>query len=103
MLEQIETSKRILSDFVEQTHRGLEPAVDRKEVVAFAVLSALVHHWPSRGDAEMSRLLMDASRIKEVERSRWMVQRRIAVAKWAAFFNRQPLSQGEPRSSGLQL
>lgn len=64
--------------------------VDRDQVVAHATLSALAHHWPSKADEALIRLLAATSKIKQTEHSRWSTQRRIAIAKLARFF-----AQGE--------
>ena len=84
MRDQIESSKLILEEY--RARRAGECTVrpDRLEIVAHAMLSALVHHWPSRTTADLSRLLSDTLEIKEIEHSRWMTQRRIAIAKLAA-------------------
>ncbi|MEK6706437.1 MAG: hypothetical protein AABZ06_11685 [Bdellovibrionota bacterium] len=57
--------------------------VDRAEVVAHATLSAFIHHWPSQSTAEMLNLLEDTAKIRIAEPSRWMTQRKIAIAKLA--------------------
>ncbi len=66
-----------------EAFREAEGAPDRAQVVAHAVLSALVHHWPSRARPEWSELLARTARVKDSERSRWVVQRRLAIAHFA--------------------
>jgi transposase len=84
---QIALSREILEKFREDESQGLIPMVDRSQVVAHATLSALAHHWPSRTDAGIQRLLESTARIKALEHSRWAAQRRIAIAKLARFYN----------------
>ena len=59
--------------------------IDRAEVVAHAALSGLVHHWPEKATDEILVLLSKTQLIREAERSRWIVQRRIAIVKWQRF------------------
>lgn len=80
---QIEMSVRILREFLEAEERDLHPVIERDQVVSHATLSGLVHHWPSKATPELLDLLGKTERIKAVERSRWAVQRRIAIAKLA--------------------
>lgn len=86
---EIQTSCEALGVFLNLKNQGLPCAVDRKEVVAHATLSALAHHWPSRTPPEIAPLLACTSEIKIIERSRWMTQRRIAIAKLAKWFDCQ--------------
>jgi hypothetical protein len=83
MSEQIESSKRVLEDYLLLKKSCPDAPPDRKEVVAYATLSAFTHHWPSRSNAQLSALLEATASIKAVERSRYFVQRRIAIAKIA--------------------
>lgn len=83
MQEQIETALHCLRRFQAQADLGQSPPVDRAEVVAHATLSAWAHHWPKQASPAVLELLATSVRIKNAERSRWMVQRRIAIAKLA--------------------
>jgi hypothetical protein len=87
MSAQIETSKAILRRFADREAAGLAPSVDRDEVVSHATLSGLAHHWPSRVSESILELLNQCSRIPQEERSRWVVQRRIAISKLARHFS----------------
>lgn len=57
--------------------------VDRADIVAHATLSAFMHHWPTQGRDEWIQLLQQTHTIRETEKSRWLTQRRIALAKLA--------------------
>ena len=80
MFEQIVIHKEVLERFLERISNA---SIDRAEVVAHATVSAFVHHWPSRSESALQTLLEQTHIIKETERSRWMTQRRLAVAKLA--------------------
>jgi hypothetical protein len=86
MVPQIESSELLLRDFLVLIESGNHATVDRKEVVAHATLSALAHHWPTQVNAGILQLLESTATIKSVERSRWVVQRRIAIAKLVRHF-----------------
>jgi hypothetical protein len=86
MYQEIQNAKNILMQF-ERSQRSESPAaVDRPEVVAHALLSALTHHWPTFSDDETKELLDRTLEIKEIEHSRWITQRRIAIAKLSRHF-----------------
>ena len=92
MGSQIEFSIKILSDYLSRKSNGIEASVDRDEVVAHATLSAWVHHWPSEASSDVLRLLLETSRIREAEQSRWMTQRRLALAKLSKAYLAQELT-----------
>jgi hypothetical protein len=85
MSSQIESAKQVLERFLSEKAQGTA-CVDREQVVAHAFLSGLSAHWPSRSGSEMRELLSSTQEIKFAERSRWMTQRRIAIAKLARAF-----------------
>ncbi len=87
MSEELRNARQILVRFEEAQRAHATPAIDRPEVVAHALLSALTHHWPSSSDQATRELLDRTLKIKEVERSRWITQRRIAIAKLAKHLN----------------
>ncbi len=70
------TSIQVLMDFMRS-----QTVVDRKEVVAHATLSAWVAHWPQEALALERDLLAKTQTIQTQEASRWLKQRRIALAK----------------------
>ncbi len=86
MGSQIDASIEILRSFLALKLKGANPQVDRPEIVAHAVLSGLAHHWPEKVSDQERALLEQTLEIKLVERSRWMTQRRIAIAKLARAF-----------------
>ncbi|MDR3608288.1 MAG: hypothetical protein P4M08_13035 [Oligoflexia bacterium] len=90
MATELENAMRTLGEFHALAQVGARPAIDRPQVVAHATLSGFAHHWPSRVDAALLALLEATSVIKEVESSRWIVQRRIAVAKLARALDTAP-------------
>ena len=92
MEPQIEISLTILTRFLIDRQNGLKPLVDRKEVVAHATLSALAHHWPSRATSQSLFILEATKEIKTAESSRWMTQRRIAIAKLQKSFESSSFS-----------
>jgi hypothetical protein len=86
MSEELRNARSILTQF-ESSQRSECPApIDRPEVVAHALLSALTHHWPTFSDDGTRELLNRTLEIKEIEHSRWITQRRIAIAKLARHF-----------------
>ncbi len=66
-----------------QRYCAARSAIDRVEVVAHATLSALVHHWPSQADETIRTLLEETWEIRSAEKSRWITQRRLAIARLA--------------------
>ncbi|MGK5088936.1 hypothetical protein WDW86_15365 [Bdellovibrionota bacterium FG-2] len=74
-------SIQILQEYLQQKMRGLNPAIDRPQVVAHATLSAWEHHWNPLCSPLEKRLLENTLDIKSAETSRWLTQRRIAIAK----------------------
>ena len=66
-----------------QRYCAARSEIDREEVVAHATLSALVHHWPSHADETVRLLLEETWEIRSAEKSRWITQRRIAIARLA--------------------
>ncbi|MCM2276710.1 MAG: hypothetical protein NDJ89_01380 [Oligoflexia bacterium] len=87
MQAQLESSVALLEGWRATATETFTPSIDREAVVAHATLSALIHHWPSKSSPQIEDLLAQTIRIKEVERSRWMTQRRIAIAKLVRFFD----------------
>ena len=83
MSSPIESAKQVLERFLADKSGGGRPPIDREQVVAHALLSGWNDHWPSDVDARTRELLSSTEEIKAAERSRWMTQRRIAVAKLA--------------------
>jgi hypothetical protein len=75
---QILSSETTLRDFLAE-----RAPIDRAQVVAHATLSAWVHHWPSRATLQQQALLQATVSIKDLEHSRWITQRRIAIGKLA--------------------
>jgi hypothetical protein len=55
--------------------------LSRESLVAFSFLEAFKHHYPSRVTDEMLRLSKSFSWIRQKEDSRFIRQRRIALAK----------------------
>jgi hypothetical protein len=86
MNEQIESSLRILKEFTASENQGFPLEVDREQVVAHATLSALDHHWPSRSNPEIRKAISESARIKDIEHSRWAIQRRLMIAKFSKIF-----------------
>jgi hypothetical protein len=83
--DEIEKFRRILQAFAASAAgHGAAAAPDRAQVVAHATLSAWAHHWPSQVDPGTRALLEATQAIRTAEPGRWMVQRRIAIAKLAA-------------------
>lgn len=87
MQSQIDSSVEILQRYLKDPSQ----AIDRKEVVAHATLSALSHHWPSKSTAQIHYLLEVTQKIKTLEHSRWAIQRRIAIAKFHRYFEASSL------------
>lgn len=83
MGSQIHLCVEILRRFLAHRREGLPAPVDRDLVVAHATLSALLHHWPSVAKADWRSLLDGTAAIRAQEGSRWLTQRRIAVARLA--------------------
>lgn len=83
MAPQIKLAKDTLEIFVAAKIRGEAPIVDRPQIVAHATLSAFTQHWPDLADSDLLEVLSASIEIKETERSRWIVQRRIALVKLA--------------------
>ena len=81
MREQIETAVTILSRFLLLS--STDKVIDREQIVAHATLAAFTHHWPSLTTQSDRTLLIATGEIKAVEHSRWLTQRRIALAKLA--------------------
>lgn len=73
----------ILEEFLARNSSEKRAHVDRPEIVAHATLSAWVHHWPSRVKPGVAEVLAATPEIRALENSRWMTQRRIAIAKIA--------------------
>lgn len=57
--------------------------VDRPQILAYALLSAWVAHWPSRASAEQRQLLVQTRAIREREPDRFHKQRRLALTRLA--------------------
>jgi len=55
--------------------------LSREALVAFSSLSAFHHHFPSRCTDEISDLIEKFSYLREREPSRYLKQRRIALAR----------------------
>lgn len=87
MLEELEKAKLILEKVSQAVNSGQAPYIERQEVVSHALLSAWNHHWPTSRSDELDELLKSTNFIKTTEHSRWMTQRRIAVAKLAQKIN----------------
>jgi hypothetical protein len=79
MVSEIESAISVLAQF--SALEAPQRSVDRREICAHALLSALVHHWPEKSTPLLERLLAATSQIKVHEHSRWMTQRRIAIAR----------------------
>ena len=79
MLTEIELAISTLAQYNAQP--AGERTVDRAEICAHALLSALVHHWPEKSTHRLDSLLAATQEIKTFEHSRWMTQRRIAIAR----------------------
>lgn len=77
----IDESISILQNYLRARQSGSIAAVDRKEVVAHATVSAFVAHWPTQAGDSLPVLLAATSDVPEQEKSRWMVQRRIAISR----------------------
>jgi hypothetical protein len=60
--------------------------ITRDHVVAHSALAALSHHFPDLASQQTRDLLERSCIIRKIENSRWMTQRRIAIAKWARMF-----------------
>jgi hypothetical protein len=86
MSEELRNARSILTQFECSRRSESSAFVDRPEVVAHALLSALTHHWPTFSDDATRELLKRTVEIKEVEHSRWITQRRIAIAKLSRHF-----------------
>jgi|GEM_PF-2502083 len=71
MNAEIELLTQILNKFLSGS-RMLE-YVDRPQVLAHALLSALHQHWPSRTTVETAKLLEQTMIIRETEWYRWIV------------------------------
>jgi len=77
-LEILAHAREVLNRFI--TRKG---EVDRPEVVAHATLSAWIHHWPASASVSDHLLIQATRQIRVAEESRWLKQRRIAIAKLA--------------------
>ena len=81
-MSEVITSIQILKDYLKN-----KPEIDRIHVVAHATLSAWTSHWPMQCSPLETRLINDSIQIKEVEMSRWLKQRRMALSKLARAIN----------------
>lgn len=57
--------------------------IGREEIMAYSLLTALVEHWPAQQSPEIATLLHEWRKITELEHSRFIKQRRIALAMLA--------------------
>lgn len=83
---EISSAEQILSQYLQKKTAGNNLSVDRPEIVAHALLSGLCHHWPSRANDAQRELIQSTLDIRAAENSRWLTQRRIAIAKLARAF-----------------
>ena len=84
-MELVYQARKVLEDFLKQP----SPAVDRKEVVAYATLEAFTSHFPLQACKRDRELIKQCQSIMRVERDRFYKQRRIALSKLAELHNRQ--------------
>ncbi len=76
MFATVEEALRFLAQVSPQAR-----VTSRELVVAYALVAACVQHWPSRATESARKLLEELSWIKEVERDRYIKQRRVAISR----------------------
>jgi len=80
------TLPQALSNLQMYRERLDEARGSRELLVSFVWIDTFLHHWPSRSTPEMIELRDHYQFFKEIETSRFLKQRRIAVRQLARTF-----------------